>query len=509
MKALKCQVQNKISHPNWSLCALYRISNTIDFNLEAEELLERLLDAVMGIANVEEGLLFLVVRDGGDLELVAARGMDNGAAKQAREFGRQLATGAVESTGPVVSLAAKSNDSSALRRVEEGEWFEPPLGIPLRIRGQFIGLLYLNRPLTSGTFPRTHMPFYQALADQVALVVDNSRHYARLRRENARLRRQVESGYRFANILGESRPMRRMKALLEKVVQSPVPVLIVGESGTGKEVIARAIHGEGPRREEAFVAENCAALPEALLESELFGHARGAFTGADQEKPGLFEVADGGVLFLDEIADTTSAVQAKLLRALETGEIRRLGETQPRQVDARVVAATSRDLLTEVEAGRFRAELYYRLSVLTVELPPLRQRMEDIPVLAVHFLDNYARRTGKDLPGFSAEVMEVLQRYDWPGNVRQLRNEVERMAALADGGVQIGFELVSDTLRGVQVEPAAALEGESLPQALQRIKKTIIVDVLAGCEGNRTRAAAQLGISRPNLQKTMRRLVIK
>jgi transcriptional regulator with GAF, ATPase, and Fis domain len=188
------------------------------------------------------------------------------------------------------------------------------------------------------------LAFYEAMADQIAMAVENARLYSQVRAENVYLRRQVESRYRFANILGESAPMRRVFALLEKVVESPAPVVILGESGTGKEVVARAIHYEGPRREQNFVAENCAALPEQLLENELFGHGRGAFTGADRDKRGLFEVADGGTLFLDEITETSLAFQTKLLRALEEGEIRRLGETEPRKVDARLLVATSKDL---------------------------------------------------------------------------------------------------------------------------------------------------------------------
>jgi len=376
----------------------------------------------------------------------------------------------------------------------------------LAVRDRPLGALYLEYPAHACRFPSDFSPFFTALADQIAFVLENARHYVRLQRENEQLRQRVEGEAQFSAILGDSPPMRRMKRMLEKVIPSPASVLIIGESGTGKELIARALHYEGPRREKCFVAENCAALPESLLESELFGHARGAYTGAAQEKQGLFETADGGTLFLDEIADTSPGVQAKLLRVLESGEIRRLGENETRQVEVRIVAATSRDLLEEVEAGHFRAELYYRLSVLTVNLPPLRERREDISLLVRHFLNDYADRTGKNLPGFSPEVMTVMRRYQWPGNVRQLRNEVERMCALVDEGATISFELLSDELMGIQTAPAVIQEDEALPQALERIKRTMIEKALEECEGNRTRAAEKLGISRPNLQKTMKRL---
>jgi two-component system response regulator HupR/HoxA len=318
----------------------------------------------------------------------------------------------------------------------------------------------------------------------------------------------VEGHGRFAAILGESAPMRRLKALLEKVIPSPASVLILGESGTGKELVARALHYEGPRRERNFVAENCAALPESLLEGELFGFSRGAFTGAVHDKPGLLEVADGGTLFLDEIADTLPAVQAKLLRVLESGEYRRLGETEVKRSNVRVLAATSRDLAREVEAGRFRPELYYRLGGLAVQVPSLRERPDDIPLLVRHFLAEYGRRTDRGPIAIEPEVIAVLQQNTWPGNVRQLRNEVERMAALADDGQPISVALMSPEVQPAHPVAATRLEGESLPEALERIKRTLIEEALTGCTGNRSRAAVRLGVSRPNLQKMMRRLDI-
>ena len=413
------------SNPDWSLCALYKISRALDATLDAAELLDRVLDSVVEITRAQRGLVLLSGERQDEFEVVAAHQADERTIQDAVERSRQLAA----ENGPELSLdvlvAERDND-------EHGGPLWSPLCLPLRSCGRLIGTLYLDHPQQAGHFPPGFLPFYAALADQIALAVENARLYSQLREENVHLRKQVEEHHQFANILGDSKPMRRMKALLEKVIQSPAPVLIVGESGTGKEVVARAIHYEGPRKKQRFVAENCAALPEALLESELFGHARGAYTGADQDKQGLFEVADGGTLFLDEIVDTSTAVQAKLLRALESGEIRRLGDTEPRPVQVRIVTATSRDLLQEMEAGRFRPELYYRLSVLTVRIPPLRERPDDIPLLATHFLQDYAGRTLKNLPGFDQEVMDALVRYQWPGNVRELRNEVERMAALVD-----------------------------------------------------------------------------
>ena len=499
---LQC-ASNNSSPPKWSCCALYRVARFLHSTLEWDKLVEEVMDMVLEVTGCQGLLLLLKSADGEDCEVVGARNMDEQEIEQASAFCHRCTM--ARSPGEDILLPTAEEDEEEGKVIghdDEGS----RLCLLLETWGNVIGALYLENPDRTCFFPRSFSPFYAALADQVAIALENAQRYSRLQQEYAQLRKAVEEGGRFAALLGDSPPMRRMKRMLEKVIDSPASVLIIGESGTGKELVARALHFEGQRRNKAFVAENCAALPESLLESELFGYAKGAFTSAHQSKQGLFEVADDGTLFLDEIADTSPAVQAKLLRVLESGEIRRLGETEPRKVDVRIVAATSRDLFKEVEANRFRPELYYRLSVLTVQIPPLRDRREDIPLLAGYFLADYAERTGKQLPGFSPEVMAVLKRFQWPGNVRQLRNEVERMAALADDDEVIGFELLSEELRGIQPGAATVQEGESLPEALERIKKTMIEEALQGCEGNRTRAAEVLGISRPNLQKTMKRL---
>ncbi|MFH1570546.1 MAG: sigma 54-interacting transcriptional regulator [Gemmatimonadota bacterium] len=447
-----------------------------------ESVLAKALDMILGIAGTGTGVILL--KAAGGFEVVAARNADDSAVAEARMLCRRL-NGSGHGSGDGVGL--------------EGG----PLCLPLRDGERVVGALYLGEPDQRLVLPRSAPDYYDALAGQLATLVNGLCAAAAAPADP-----RGEGRDRFAALLGESPAMHCMLQLLSKVVESPSPVLIIGESGTGKELVARAIHYEGPRRKERFVAENCAALPETLLESELFGYVKGAFTGAVHDKEGLFEVAHGGTLFLDEIADTSPAVQAKLLRVLEAREIRRLGDTVSRPVDARVVAATSRDLMAEVEAGRFRPELYYRLGVLTVSLPPLRQRAQDIPLLATHFLTHYADHTGKALPGFAPEVLEAFRRYTWPGNVRELRNEVERVAALADAGRTITADLMSERLRAQPPRVEGLGPGESLPAALERIKREMIVKALESCGGNRTRAARQLGLSRPNLQKTMKRLGI-
>ena len=331
-----------------------------------------------------------------------------------------------------------------------------------------------------------------------------------LQRENIRLKREVARTYTFEGIVGTSKAMQEVYALLEKVIDSSVTVLLTGETGTGKELIARTIHYNGPRKEKAFIAQNCAALPEDLLESELFGHRKGAFTGAVEDKKGLFEAADGGTLFLDEIGETSPGMQVKLLRALQDGQIRRVGETQDRKVDVRIIAATHRDLSEEIKAGRFREDLYYRLSVFPIHLPPLRARREDIPLLATHCLGRSNTKLGRSVGGFTAEAMDALVNHDWPGNVRELENEVERAVVLTGDGEQIVPDVLSEKIRGKEKAvsvPEVPPEG-ALSEILKQVERKIVVETLRACEGNRTHTAQRLGLSRWSLLRKMERLGI-
>jgi len=331
-----------------------------------------------------------------------------------------------------------------------------------------------------------------------------------LQRENLRLKREVARTYPFEGIVGTSKAMQEVYALLEKVIDSSVTVLLTGETGTGKELIARTIHYNGPRKENPFIAQNCAALPEDLLESELFGHRKGAFTGAVEDKKGLFEAADGGTLFLDEIGETSPGMQVKLLRALQDGEIRRVGETQERKVDVRIIAATHRDLSEEIEAGRFREALYYRLSVFPIHLPPLSARREDIPLLATHCLGRSNTKLGRSVQGFTAEAMDALVHYDWPGNVRELENEVERAVVLTGDDEQIVLDVLSEKIREKEKTvsvPEVPSEG-ALSEILKQVERKIIEETLRACEGNRTHVAQRLHLSRWSLLRKMERLGI-
>jgi Nif-specific regulatory protein len=311
-------------------------------------------------------------------------------------------------------------------------------------------------------------------------------------------------------IIGNSREMQEVFALVECASRSRATVLVTGETGTGKELIARAVHDGSPRRQRPFVALNCAAFPETLLESELFGHARGAFTGADRDRKGLFESADGGTIFLDEVSETSRPFQAKLLRVLQEREVRPLGGARARRVDVRVVAASNRDLWREAVREGFREDLYYRLAVFPIHVPPLRSRSADVVTLAEHFLTLHGRREGKRGARLSPEARHLLQAYRWPGNVRELENEIQRGLALAGPGEALTPTHFSERLTGV-LEPieANAFPDESLRQTLGRIEAWLIRRALERYGGNRTETARQLAVTREGLYKKMKRFNIE
>ena len=319
----------------------------------------------------------------------------------------------------------------------------------------------------------------------------------------------MKKRFQFGELIGQSEPMQKVFTLLERIVTSEANVLIHGESGTGKELVARAIHYNGPRKEKRFVAVDCGALPENLLESELFGYVKGAFTGAVKDKTGLFEEAEDGTLFLDEISNMALPVQGKLLRAIQEKEIRPVGATTTKKVDVRLISASSPDLFSLVQEQKFREDLYYRLNVVAVDIPPLRKRKEDIPMLAYHFLTQFRQASKKKAQGFTAEAMNLLEGYNWPGNVRELENVVERAVALA----AVEEEVIGpDHLPGQLFESKGAVVPtgvETLNDALEQVKRRMVLRALQTCDGNKTKAAESLGVSRLGLNKMIKKMGIK
>ena len=322
--------------------------------------------------------------------------------------------------------------------------------------------------------------------------------------ENRALRGELRQTFRFDNIVGQSAAMKKVFGLMERVLNHDVTVLLTGETGTGKEAIARVIHYNGPRSEGRFVAANCGALAEGLLESELFGHRKGSFTGATEDKVGLFEAAGGGTVFLDEISETSPAMHVNLLRVLQEGEVTRVGETKPLKINVRVIAATNKDPEAEMKAGRFRQDLYYRLSIFPIGLPSLRERIEDIPLLASHFLEKHRAAMKVRCEGFTAEALEALGHYDWPGNVRELENEIQRALVLVRPGGRVGVEELSPRIRGCHDNLRAPSRRGTLKDAVAAVERELIQRAFEKHHGNKTQMATELGLSRWTLLQKMK-----
>lgn len=363
------------------------------------------------------------------------------------------------------------------------------------------------RALKAGAYDYVPKPFDN---EEIRSIVERAREVLSLRAENRRLREEIATEYR--GMIGDSPAMRETAAFIRRVGPTDVTVLITGESGTGKELAARAIHAESPRREKPFIPLNCSALPGELIESELFGHVRGAFTGADRDHDGLFTAAHGGTLFLDEVGDLALAAQAKLLRALEEGCVTPVGATTSRTVDVRLLAATHRPLATMVNDGTFRQDLMFRLQVVELSLPPLRERRQDIAMLSVHFIAELAERHGRSPRPLSGQAGRVLTAYDWPGNVRELRNALERAVLLTDADtIDVGDLPESLTAREGPLRPVDAAIAEfpyheARDRALTAFERSFLGAALERHGGNVSATARALGLHRQSLQKMMRRL---
>jgi len=363
------------------------------------------------------------------------------------------------------------------------------------------------RAMKVGAFEYLTKPFK---VDEVLIVVKRALEYRNLQRENQSLRRQLRRKYRFENLIGTSEAMQQVYTLIEKVADSDSTVLIYGESGTGKELVARTIHYNSPRRNRPLIPVNCGAIPEDLLESEMFGHERGAFTGATAMRMGRFELADGGTIFLDEIGDMSPSLQVKLLRVLQEKSFERVGGTKTIRVDVRILAATNQDLEKAVAERRFREDLYYRLNVIPIHIPPLRERKEDIPLLVDHFLRQFTSQKRRDVDGISPEVIQILMEYPWPGNVRELENLIERLVILKGKGTIVPEDLPEKYLTrprrmGSAPEIQIPDEGIDFDAAVEAFENALIIQALQKAGGVKNKAAQYLRLNRTTLVEKIKR----
>ena len=475
---------NEIADP---LYALSSISETINTLYEIDELLARILAIALKTVNAERGFILMSSEDDpSQLSVRVAHNIDSKAIPAMATFSRSVVDAAIAAGETLISYNPIDDSRFQTSMSIVDQKIVAAACLPLRIKTRRFGAIYIDSTETRGKFRPEIEPFLNAFAHQAAIAIENAQMYDRLRVENRRLRKAVADANDFSGIIGKSKALRQVQETVRSVLDTDATVLILGESGTGKELIARALHYNSQKAEKPFIALFCGSLPESLLESELFGHKQGAFTGALHDKKGLFEEAQGGTIFLDEIGDISPKIQALLLRVLQEREIRRIGESQIRKIDVRVVTATNKDLQEEVKAGRFREDLYYRLNVISIHMPPLRERGHDVILLAQHFLDRFAQKANRQFLGFSQEALDSILAYDWPGNVRELENTIERAVLLAKRDY-----LQPDDLRLDHVDRA-----NGTPMTLRDFERHFVEKILHQNDGNVTETAKVLDVSR-------------
>ncbi|MFP4038042.1 MAG: sigma 54-interacting transcriptional regulator, partial [Desulfobacteraceae bacterium] len=394
-----------------------------------------------------------------------------------------------------------TNDARWYKEISDSIGFETRsiACVPMKVEGEVIGVMEIIDKENGEAIVDEDMKTLTAFADLASLAISNARRIHDVERENRDLREELEGRNR---LVGESHQLKKVISDALKVANSKTSILILGESGTGKELLARLIHGAGPRRHKPMITLNCAALPEGLMEAELFGYEKGAFTGAVERRRGKIESADGGTLFLDEIGEMSAGMQVKLLRVIQEGVFYRVGGNTPINVDIRILSATNRDIDRDVAEGRFREDLFYRLNVIRIRIPPLRERKEDIPLIARHYLEEFKRYRGLHNLSISMAALERMLDYDWPGNVRELRNALERAAVMGNGREVLPEDL---PISGHRPRPAGVPLDMGLKQAVDNFKKELIVQNLQKTGGNRVRAAKALGIQRTYLSRLISR----
>ncbi len=479
---------------------LAEVANVLTRSLDLSSTMREILGLLDRLMEMNRGAITLLDEETGVLSIVAGHGMSADAVRKGRYRIGEGITGHVVKTGVAEVVPQISKDPRFLNRtgvraqgIRENLSF---LCVPIKVDEKVLGALSVDRVYRPGANFDEDLHLLEIIASIIGRAVHLNdmvkRDKESLIDENLDLRRRLKDRYQIHNLIGNSRPMKEVYALIEQVANSNATVLIRGETGTGKELVAHAIHYNSPRASRPFIKVNCAALPENLLESELFGYEKGAFTGAVKRKPGRFELAHGGTLFLDEVGDLPKGMQAKLLRVLQTREFERVGGTVTIKVDVRLLAATSKHLEKEVETGQFREDLYYRINVFPIFLPPLREKKDDIVLLADHFLQKYALEHKKDIRRISTTAINMLMSYHWPGNVRELENCIERAVLLCNERT-IRAEHLPPSLQ--TAETAGSRVRGKLPECVARIEQEMILEALKTAGGHLGKAARLLGIT--------------
>ncbi|HKE16146.1 MAG TPA: sigma 54-interacting transcriptional regulator [Kofleriaceae bacterium] len=463
---------------------LYEFSARLLEKHDLGDLLHALMDSVIEITSADKGFLILMEADQVDVKVARNLKREN-IADALSQLSDSIIAKVIETRRPVVISDAMNDDEFSSSQSIIKLKLTSVICVPLLEKGKLIGLIYVGNDSVVDLFQEETMRILTVFASQASLIISNALLMNELKIDNQQLSRRLEELH-FGEIVGTSRPMQEVFRKVDKVASTDISVLITGETGTGKELIAREIHRRSPRRDRPFVTINCGAIPENLLESELFGHVKGAFTGAVANKAGKFQAADGGTLFLDEIGEMPLNLQVKILRAIQERVVVRVGDTRAESVDIRILAATNRQLEEEIRHARFREDLYYRLNVVNLHLPPLRERGDDIPVVARYLLSRYGKEYDTRVKGFSPNAAVAIRKYDWPGNIRELENRIKKAIVLAEGNL-IGPEdlgLSGDALPSIL----------SLAAAKEKFQRDYINEVLALNNGNRTKTARDLGV---------------
>ncbi len=490
---------------------------------EVNHIMNIVLSELMKVTDADQGVISIVAKYGEDELMTVVRNKTSSSRDLPFQISQSLA-GWVLANRQMLCIDDLDHDARFQDLDSDNGKYKSAVCCPLVVRDDAIGIIAMIRAANKGPFNPDNCRLVGILAAQSAAILANAqlmsqlaqqnalleKSQGQLREENAQLRSQIGASYTFENIIGTSAAIRQALILASKYSANDSPVLITGETGTGKELVARAIHANSRRRNYPLVIKNCSIKTESLLESELFGHTRGAFTGAVRDKPGLFKEAQHGTVFLDEIGDAPLSTQAAILRVIQSGEIRPVGSSKTELVDVRVLSATNRNLKEEIINGAFREDLYYRLNTLSLTMPTLRDRREDIPLLIQHFLAS-ARLKGNAMDlTISSEALDALQRFSWPGNIRQLENEIERASVLCNPDTVIQmYHLSPDILDSINEFPGLGAPHGRLRIAVEQLERSVIITTLAENDGNIMRSAEALGLTRKGLKDKMTRYGLK